>query len=71
LVQRNGGEGFFPEGRGGDIIYVWFKRGKGRGEGILIQFMFGSQREGRYFKTKLSFYPQESHNFKIIHFKNN
>jgi len=55
------------------MIYVWFKRGKGRGggEGILLQFMFGSQGEGRYFKTKLSFYPQESHYFKIIHLKNN
>jgi len=49
------------EGREGEIyqLNIWLvqtMRGKGRG-GILIKYMFGSQGEGRDFKTKLLFYP--------------
>jgi hypothetical protein len=49
------------KGRRGDVFYLFIclvqKRGaKGRWE-ILIQYVFGSQREGRDFIIKLHFYP--------------
>jgi len=61
LVQTRGEEGRdFNEGEGRRkvLIFICLVQGrerKGRGR-ILIEYMFGTNREGRYFKTKLLCY---------------